>query len=100
MDAATFFTSLLTCHHFLTSALNRRNLLRHINNLPGIKLGLEEQHTPQLLREFRRRAAESGVGAGVLAGRCIWEKGRGRSLGTAVFAKRMGADPPLMATGE
>lgn len=45
----------------------RRNILRHIKSLPGTRLGLDDLSTAALLLVFRKRAAESLCGAGVLA---------------------------------
>lgn len=67
LDASAFFTSLLTCKRFIDAALCRRNLLRHILSLPGIRLGLEDLGTSDLLLTFRERAAKNLCGAGVLA---------------------------------
>lgn len=67
MDTSTFYTSLLTCKRFLHAAECRQNILRHILRLPGLRLGLHDVSTPQLLSIFRKRAAMSLCGAGVLA---------------------------------
>jgi len=67
MDAGTFFASLLTCKQFLKAAEYRPNLLRHLYNIPGLRRGLEDLPTSDLLLKFRKRAAESGCAAGVLA---------------------------------
>ena len=103
MDAATFFTSLLTCKYFLASASeSRRNLLRHLNRLPGLKLGFDQLTNVRLLEEFKKRAAESALGAEVLAEKFIWKKERGRTLSTAVFTNNisLATDPPYLATGK
>lgn len=67
LDASAFFTSMLTCKRFKDAALCRRNIFRHILSLPGIRLGLEDLDTSQLLVAFRQRAARYLCGAGVLA---------------------------------
>ncbi len=67
MDPPTFYTSLLTCKKIMHAAECRRNVLRHLQRLPGIRLGLKDVPTPQLLSMFRKRAARSLCGAGVLA---------------------------------
>jgi len=67
MDAGTFFTSLLTCRQFFIAARSTPLLLRHIHNLPGLRLGLDELCTEDLLDQFSIRAVESGCGVGVLA---------------------------------
>ena len=103
MDAATFFTSLLTCKYFLTSASeSRRNLLRHLNRLPGLQLGFDQLENVDLLKEFRKRAAESALGAETLADRSTWKKEVGRTLATAVFTSEISLsnDPPYLATGK
>lgn len=68
LDAPAFFTSLLTCKRFMDAALCRRNIFRHILSLPGIRLGLEDLETSELLLAFRQRAANNFCGAEVLAG--------------------------------
>lgn len=68
MDEATFFTSLLTCKHFLKAARSSRtNLLRHMHRLTTPKIGLDGLSTPDLLLEYRIRAAATACAAGVLA---------------------------------
>lgn len=67
MDVATFYTSLLTCKKFMDAAKARRIILRHVQHLPGLRLGFEHMSTLQLWDLFRKRAAESLCGAGVLA---------------------------------
>ena len=67
MDPPTFYISLLTCKKFKGLADCRRNILRHIGSLPGSRVGLDSLTTTQLLLVFRRRAAASLCGAGVLA---------------------------------
>lgn len=51
----------------MDAAKARRIILHHLQNLPGLRLGLEHISTSQLWKLFRRRAAESLCGAGVLA---------------------------------
>lgn len=67
MDTSTFYTSLLTCKRFLHAAECRQNILRHLLRLPGLRLGLPDVSNPQLLSIFRKRAAMSLCGAGILA---------------------------------
>ena len=67
MDVGTFFISLLTCKRFLVAAASRPLVLQHLRNMPGLDLGLDALDHDQLLIEFRKRAAESGRAAGVLA---------------------------------
>ena len=66
MDAGTFFASLLTSKRFSEVALSRSLLLQHLNRIPGLKLGLGDLPTPDLLSLFRKRAAQIGCAAGVL----------------------------------
>jgi hypothetical protein len=67
LDVATFYASLLTCKRFMDVAQSKPIILRHLKNLPGLRLGLEHQSTLILLKAFRKRAAESLCGAGILA---------------------------------
>jgi hypothetical protein len=67
MDPGTFFVSLLACKTIYDAAKYRRNLLRHLHSIPGLRLGLEDLTTADLLLQFRKRAAASLCGAGVLA---------------------------------
>ena len=67
MDPGTFFISLLTCKTMYDAAKYRRNLLRHLHSIPGLRLGLEDLTTADLFLRFRKRAAASLCGAGVLA---------------------------------
>ena len=67
LDAGTFFSSLLTCKRFLDAAMSKTLLLHHIQNIPGLRLGLEELETTELFEKFSMRAAESSCGANVLA---------------------------------
>lgn len=67
LDVATFYTWLLTCKRFMHVAKARRIILHHLQNLPGLRKGLERMPTLQLWDLFRRRAAESLCGAGVFA---------------------------------
>ena len=66
-DAATYFTSLLSCRTVFEAAQPRRVVLRHLNRLPGLRLGLENLDSFRLFQLFRRRAAKSLCAAGVLA---------------------------------
>ena len=67
MDAGTFFASLLTSKRFSEVALSKSLLLHNLNRIPGLNLGLSDLPTPDLLRLFRKRAAQSGCAAGALA---------------------------------
>ena len=67
MDAGTLFASLLTSKRFSEVALSKSLLLHNLNRIPGLKLGLSDLPTPDLLRLFKKRAAQSGCAAGALA---------------------------------
>ena len=67
MDVGTFFTSLLTCKRFFYAASSRPLVFRHLQDMPGLGLGLDALDNDELLSVFRKRAAESGRAAGVLA---------------------------------
>ena len=66
LDERSFFVSLLTCKQFWIVGSSRRNLLRQIKRIPGLRYGLEYLTTQQLFREFRRRAAQAAYGAEML----------------------------------
>lgn len=51
----------------MDAAKARPTILHHLQNLPGLRLGLEHLSTVQLLGIFRKRAAQGLCGAGVLA---------------------------------
>ncbi len=89
MDVATFYTSLLTCKKFMDAATARATILHHLENLPGLRIGLEDRPTVELLLMFRQRAAQTLIGAGVLADvksytstRRGWEPERSTAQGT------------------
>ena len=67
MDPGTFFVSLLTCKTIYDAAKYRRNVLRHLHSIPGLRLGLEDLTTADLFLRFRKRAAASLCGGGILA---------------------------------
>ena len=67
LDASAFFTSILICKRFMDAALSRRNIFHHILSLPGIRLGLNDLETSELLLAFRQRAAKNLCGASVFA---------------------------------
>lgn len=68
MDPGTLFISLFTCREIFDAAKAKNVLLHQIGSFPGLRLGLVENlHTPDLLRSFRLRAADSLLGVGVLA---------------------------------
>lgn len=66
-DVTTFYISLLTCKKFMEIANSKRLILHHLKNHPGLIVGLEHQSTSYLLTMFRKRAADSLCGAGILA---------------------------------
>ena len=87
MDPGTFFVSLLTCKTIYNAANYRRNLLRHLHSIPGLRLGLEDLTTTDLLLRFRKRAAASLCGAGVLADITTYAPADNiNSISTAVFS--------------
>lgn len=86
MDVGTFFASLLTCRQVMKAAHSKRLLLRHINNIPGLRLGLEDLSTEGLLHQFSMRAAECGCGAGVLADVTNYAPTSKRPVSSAVFS--------------
>ena len=86
MDAATFYTSLLTCQYFLKAAKCRPNVIQHLYNLPGLRLGLDELSTSDLLLQYRKRAAESGCAAGTLADVTKYQQTSQTSLSNAAFS--------------
>lgn len=101
MDIGTFFISLLTCKFFLAAAQSRPNLHRHIGCLPGLKLGFDSITTPDLLLQFRRRAAESGCAAGVLSNLTLYGPASRIPLSTTVFSPACPGRPgivPQLAT--
>lgn len=68
MDAATCFVSLISCKRIFEAAQTKRVLLRHLNRMPGLRLGLDHNlATLNLLESFRRRATKSLCAAGILA---------------------------------
>ena len=97
MDTGTFFISLLTCKFFLAAAQSRPNLHRHIGGLPGLKLGLNSITTPNLLLQFRRRAAESGCAAGVLSDLTLYAPASRIPLSNAVFSPTCPSQPGTVA---
>ena len=101
MDIGTFFISLLTCKFFLAAAQSRPNLHRHIGSLPGLKLGFDSITTPDLLLQFRRRAAESGCAAGVLSDLTLYGPASRIPLSKTVFSPACPGQPgtvPQLAT--
>ena len=83
MDAGTFLASFLASKRFLEVALSRPLLFHHLNRIPGLTLGLTDLPTPDLLVFFRKRAAQSGCAAGVLAN--VTKYAHQRGMGSAVF---------------
>ena len=68
MDAPTCFVSLLSCTTIYEAAKTKRVLLRHLNRMPGLRLGLDSDLAAlSLFESFRKRAAKSLCAAGVLA---------------------------------
>lgn len=86
MDAGTFLVSLLTCKQMLKAAKCRPNISRHLHTIPGLRLGLEDLPTKDLLLQFRQRAAELGCAAGVLADVSIFSQSGLTSLSNAAFS--------------
>ena len=70
MDEGTFFIALQTCRQFFEAGSTRKNLLRQVRRLPGMRPGLEDLHGVDLRRKSRQRASKSGCMAMVLAD--IW----------------------------
>lgn len=97
MDVGTFFISLLTCKFFLAAAQSRPNLHRHFGSLPGLKLGFDSITTPNLLLQFRRRAAESGCAAGVLSDLTLYAPASRIPLSNAVFSPTCPSQPGTVA---
>ena len=97
MDVGTFFISLLTCKFFLAAAQSKPNLHRHISRLPGLKLGFDSITTPDLLLQFRRRAAESGCAAGVLSDLTLYAPASRIPLSNAVFSPTCPSQPGTVA---
>ena len=93
MDIGTFFISLLTCKFFLAAAQSRPNLHRHIGSLPGLRLGFDSITTPDLLLQFRRRAAESGRAAGVLSDLTLYGPASRIPLSNTVFSPACPGQP-------
>lgn len=68
MDPGTLFISLFTCKQIFDAAKAKNVLLHQIGSIPGLRLGLGENvRNPELLTEFRHRAAKTLLGVGVLA---------------------------------
>lgn len=88
MDVGTFFASFLTCRQFMIAARSKPLLLRHIHNIPGLRPGLEDLSTADLLDQFSKRAAESSYGAGVLADVTRYAPRSKTPLSNAVFSPR------------
>ncbi|KAL6718316.1 hypothetical protein ACLMJK_004405 [Lecanora helva] len=97
MDASTFFVSLLTCKHLFKAADCRPNVIKHLYNLPGLRLGLDEISTTDLLLHFRKRAAESGCAAGALADIALYGQTSRTSLRNAAFSPANPANPGTQA---
>ena len=96
MDAGTFYASLLTCKYFLKAAECRRNLIHHLYSLPGLRLGLDDVPTSDLLLQFRKRAAESAC-AGVLAHITKYQQASRISLSNAAFSPANSSHPESQA---
>ena len=86
LDPATFYSSLLTCRHFLEAAQCRPIIIRHLSGLPGLRLGLDDLSTTELLLHYRKRAAESACAAGILADVTKYQQTSRASLFSAVFS--------------
>ena len=85
MNVATFFTSLLVCKRFLAAAESRPVILRHLQRMPGLGLGLDDLNNEELLSIFQGRAAESGQAAGVLARTTIYATRTGCLMSRSAF---------------
>jgi hypothetical protein len=67
LDPSSFAIAIRTCNTFRNSALqNGKILLKNLRRIPGVKEGLDELTKPELFTLFRRRAAQSLLGVGVL----------------------------------
>ena len=96
MDSATYFISLLSCRTVYEAAQSRRVVLHHLNRLPGLRLGLENLDSLNLFESFRKRAAESLSGAGVLADITTYESSDDLvNISRTIFSP---GESPLMAT--
>lgn len=93
MDVGTFFASLLTCQHFLAAAQSKPTLFRHMNNIPGLRLGLDDLSNADLLLRFRKRAAESGCAAGVLSDVTRFSSASQTPVSHAVFSPAIPSEP-------
>ena len=67
LDVGSYFVTLMTCKQFWVVASSRRNLLRQIQRIPGLRNGLENLSTRDLFIEFRRRACKAACGSEVMA---------------------------------
>ena len=76
-------------------ASSRPLLLHHLNQLPGLTLGLKELPTPELLSIFRRHAVQSGCAAGALAN--VTKYTYRPTLSTAVFIPSDPSQPGNLA---
>ena len=97
MDVGTFFASLLTCQHFYAAAQSKPTLLRHINSIPGLRLGLDDLSNADLLLRFRKRAAESGCAAGVLSDVTRFSSASRTPVSHAVFSPATPSEPGSIA---
>lgn len=93
MDVGTYFSSLLTCKQFYEAAKSRHSIFRQLNRIPGLKLGLSDLSTPDLLLQLRRRASESGCAALVLANVTIYAQQPGKVLSNAVLSLAEPSEP-------
>lgn len=67
LDERSFFIALLTCKQFWVVGSSRRNLLRQILRIPGLRQGLKDLPARPLFQEFRRRALAAAFGANLWA---------------------------------
>ena len=65
MDTGAFFIILLSCKIIFGAAHSKSVLLHHLSRMPGLRLGLQDQGSLELLGIFRKRAARGFYGAGV-----------------------------------
>ena len=95
MNVATFFISLLVSKRFLVAAESRPVILHHLQRIPGLGLGLDDLNNEKLLSVFRRRAAESGQAAGVLARTAVYEIRAGCFMSRSAFTSHDPVQPEL-----
>ena len=65
MDTGALFTSLFSCKKVLDAAQAKHVILRHLNRMPGLRLGLTDLDASTLFSLFRQHAAKDLYAAGV-----------------------------------